>query len=210
MEYDITASTVLIAGLKGSGKTTMARHLARLVAPDRLAIYDPMREFRAREFEAAERAEPDMILSRRAFDDWMAGLMPEPPKKTTRHDVVIVDEANVYAPNKHELSEPLFAYINMGRHMRVGLVAVTRRLPQLNTHIVELADILIFYKLTGSNDITRLNRISAGLGVEVARLPQYHYAVVKDGDYTIHSPLEDPNAKRTSGGGERQRGRRRG
>ena len=210
MEYDITASTVLIIGLKGAGKTTMARHLARLVAPDRLAIYDPMREFRGSEFAAAERVEPERILSRRSFNEWADGLMPEHPKKTTKHDMIVIDEANIYAPNKYELGDALFSYINLGRHMRVGVVAITRRLAQLNTHMVELADTIICYRLAGSNDITRLNRLSAGLGVEVARLPPYHYAVLENGDYTIHSPLEDPYAKRTGGGGERQRGRRRG
>jgi len=215
IEYDTTAALVVVAGQKGSGKTTMARQITAKVAPDRLALYDPQREFADARFAAAERHEPQLVMSRAEFDDWFAARLPQPPRRTSPYDMVVIDEANIYLPSRRTPSNAVGAYLNMGRHMRTALLLVTRRLPQLHVDAVELADILVIFKLTGSNDISRLNRISAGLGVEAARLPPFHYAVVRDGEYTLHSPIqEDANVERKKrsrpSGDARQRGRRRG
>ena len=214
-EYDWTHSLVVVCGLKGSGKTTMARPLARQVAPDRLALYDPQREFAGGEFSASERHEPEKVMSRTEFEGWFGELLPPDGRDTSDYDAIIVDEANLYIPARYPLSEAVGAYTNMGRHIRTSLVCVTRRPVQLYVDVIELADYLIVYKLAGSNDISKLNSISAGLGIEVSRLPPYHYAVVRDGAYTLHSPLEDDNVRRNekrarrAGDGRRQRGWRR-
>ena len=217
IEYDATGAHIVICGLKGSGKTTLAKHLAAKVAPDRLAIYDPQRQFADARFAAAERHTPDLIMSRMEFEDWFSERLPQPPNLTSRADMVVVDEANIYVPSRGKLSTAVSAYLNQGRHMRVGLLLVTRRPVQLYTDAVELADMLVVFRLTGSNDVSKLNSMSAGLGVEAARLPKHHYAVVRDGEYTLHSPIDidmedvrHGGAKRTgAAGGARQRGRRR-
>ena len=188
-EYEIGGKRLVIAGRQGSGKTQLARHLAGLFDPARLTVYDPMRQFLGKPFEGAGVYHPKDTRSRTEFDAWLRHTLPPKGRRSSKYDCVIVDESNIFMPMGRRLTPAMDSHVSLGRHFGTTLICVTRRLQQLHTDVVELADYLVTFRLRGANASRRLNEESPGLGIEARGLPPYHYAV-SDGDgYTVHSPV---------------------
>jgi hypothetical protein len=73
--------------------------------------------------------------------------------------------------------------------MAFGFIA--RRPVQLNTDLIELADYIFVFRLTGANDVKYLNNLTRNLGDTVQSLGQYEFVIVNpDKTYQVYNPLK--------------------
>ena len=186
-EIDVRGKRVVVCGKPGSGKTRFAFHMAALAGAERRAVWDPQREFTG--FPGPGLYHPANPLDAKEFARWLGATTPQGGRKSSKYDMVLIDEANLVMANGKKLPPEVAAHVHLGRHFGAGWVSITRRLANLNVDVVELADYLVIFKLLGSNDVRRLNSICAGMGIEAQRLPDYHYLLFDGSEYTAHKPL---------------------
>lgn len=94
-------------------------------------------------------------------------------------DVLIVDESNVVF-NKNVLLPNAKQFVNTLRHVKVDLYVVARRPVDINITISELAQNRYIFRVSGVNDIKRLNDIFIGLGDRAFNLGEHDYIYLKN------------------------------
>lgn len=186
---------ILIVGLQGSGKTEYAKRVIRdhlMRDKKRILIFDIMDEYKP------ERRIDILRIKNKAqpapeAEFCIKAMINDPKQKTGKcaYSLLVIDETAQYYPNKSILP-PEFSLINHTmRHIPLRLVCITRRISQIHTDLSELATQLIIFKQAGTNDIKRLNDISAGLGDAAAKLKEHRYITVnEDRTFTEHEPIK--------------------
>jgi len=166
---------VCIFGLQGSGKSVYLKYICR-ENPKHL-VYDIMHEHNGLNqylpenkmfYDDATLAELDNVIKKLIID------------KPNKIKLLAIDECNRLCPNRRPLPSTIGYLNDEHRHMGLSLVFVARRPSQMNTDLVELAHILIIYRLTGKNDCDYLNNIVDGLGDKAKELDDYHYLYVDE------------------------------
>ena len=181
--------SVAIMGMKGTGKTTLCRVIARAAAP-RVVVWDPLSQFpvevsyRPRALSSAEFDE----LARRC---WHAAPM-----------MLVVSEAEQVIPQRGGVLPPAFqALALMGRNLGLRYVAETRQPQRLDKAVLDQADPTFIFKLAGR----ALEYMEEYLGrhdgrqLEVMRSwtkdPREgggRFFYYRDGELREHSPLSVP------------------
>ena len=169
---------VCVFGLRGSGKSVWLRNF--ISQYDNHLIVDPMVEYPGfRRYIPQNRS-----YGKDAIEEinLLASLLVVPKKNSgkAKVDLFAIDESNRYCPNKQPLPHTLLDIMDYQRHWKLTTVHVARRPVQMNTDIVELANIIIIFNLAGKNDQQYLNDLSKGLGDAVLELPKYHYMFVDE------------------------------
>lgn len=171
-------------GLRGSGKTVLLKHLLKL-QPKHLVV-DPLEEYDPKVFKVYR---PDSILSEKCplspveEMELLIAELVEPNAKADKLELFAIDEAQLFFPAREQLPFHAQSMVSLGRHWSstntdgLTVIYITRRPVELNTTIVELADLRVVYYLTGRNDLKYLSDICAGWDDEVASLPEYHFSV---------------------------------
>ena len=193
-KFDIKRQRVVILGSPGSGKTVMARHFAGLFDPIRLAVWDPMNEYMG---GPGVHVPPD-AQDKTEFNRWLASTLPSGGMRSSRFDGVIIDEANLCFPqSKTEMRRypEIEKFINLNRQFGVTFIAISKRPAWLSTDVLEMASAIIVFKLTGANDVRKLNDINNGMGRDAAALPPFHFLICRDGYYKHYSPIKMSEVK---------------
>lgn len=179
----------MVLGLKGSGKSNWVQHALTQPRYSGHVMYDVCREHDVLNQYLPEYRRGDRAISE--FDEMVTKLIVDAPR-SKRPDLLGIEEASRVAPNRGKQSEALLELIDLNRHYGVGIVAVARRPAQVHTDLIELADQLVVFRLTGTNDRRRLNREAEGLGDAAADLEDYHYILVDaDRSYSVHEPVDE-------------------
>lgn len=139
--------TIVICGVKGTGKTEWLRwFISQLPRP---FVVDPMEEFTEFENRYVPQTDRPEELERVAKKLWDIGNV-----------TLVVDEAELYLPNKLFVPPATFKIITRGRdrptHAGVGLVVCTRRIANLNKTVFGLSNHIIIFRHFGVNDIKYL------------------------------------------------------
>jgi hypothetical protein len=131
-----SSDRICVAGLTGTGKTTLTRYLASLAAP-RILIIDPLRQYN--EFPDNQRYIPDsfspLVMESKAR--WMCSVA---------NMTLIVEEAEQFMPQKKPLGQYTAQLIDMGRNWGAGVWASTRRIQNLNKDFFDLCSHLFLYQ----------------------------------------------------------------
>lgn len=139
-----TNAITTIAGMRGSGKTTLAKTiLAKVKGP--VIVYDPMHEYPE---EISFWPESDTQQDFNSFMEtcWDRGNI-----------YVCIDEAERYFKGKKQLTEFSAKIVNTGRHRNIGLLLITRRIAELNKTAFGLSDTVVFFQMFLPNDIKYIN-----------------------------------------------------
>lgn len=189
-------SHTMLFGLKGSGKSNWLQYVLREHADKYRShlLYDVCREH-------AEVPGGRYIPTHRRGDDGrdeldrVLGALVTDADRDRRPELVAVEEVSRFCSARSPPPAALYDLIDLNRHLGVGLIGVARRPAQVHADLVELADNLIIYRLTGKNDYRRLEEEVEGLGDAVRGLSEYQYVLVgPDRHYQVHAPVPEMNS----------------
>ena len=138
-----TNAITTIAGMRGSGKTTLAKQILRSVK-GKVIVYDPMHEY-PKKISFHPRSD-----SKHDFNAFMAACWKQ------GNVYVCVDEAEHYFPLKKVMLSSVFKVVNTGRHRNIGLLIITRRIAELNKTVFGLSNTGVFFQMFLPNDIKYL------------------------------------------------------
>lgn len=166
-------------GGRGSGKSTLVKHI--LASTKSHLVYDPMDEYGG--FHRYTPTDRESVEECNKFVK--AGIIKWKPA------LAVIDEANKYIlPNNTRLPSAIADLVDFGRHWKISFGCVARRPVQFHTDIVELANFLFFFRLSGRNDYQYMEDLHVGLGDEVRRLKPYEFVILENGSkLTIHTAL---------------------
>jgi len=186
---ELVGRTTAIYGLKGTGKSNFTQWLLSRPQYAGHLVYDLCREHdRLKRYLPEHRRGDD---AERELDTVVERMVTNQPRRL-RPEVVAVEEVSRFSGPNSQPPESVYELVDLARHYGVGLVTIARRPAQVHTDLTELADNLIFFRLTGTNDRKKLNRMVDGLGDVVANLPDYHFArVTPDRRVFVHSPVPE-------------------
>jgi hypothetical protein len=196
-----------ILGVKKSGKSTLANML--LTQAGATALYfDTLAE-------SPPSAPYDFVIPKDRYsvvelETVIASITPaganvdkfEPPYR-----LFVIDEANRFCPPKPHPLPPKVADLNdQCRHYHMSVIYIARRPVQLNSDLIELADYVFIFRLTGKNDLVYLDALVAGLGDAVRSLKAHEFVIVHpDKSYEISAPVKADKAWITRADSERKR-----
>lgn len=187
MELKRKVTTVL--GLRGTGKSNWTQWALTHPQYGAHLMYDVCREH-----EALNRYMPTHRRGDKAtaeLEAVLGGFIVD-NDRAKRPELICLEEASRFAPNKGKQSEALLELLDLARHYDIGMLSIARRAAQVHTDLIEMADNLIVFRLTGKNSHKRLEREVEGLGDTVRALDDYHYVHVKpDRSYEVMSPVPE-------------------
>lgn len=179
----------MLFGGKGAGKSTWLQHTLSRPEYRSHLVWDLMREHQTLNRYVPDNRRGDKL--QKEFQVSMERLVLE-ADRSERPELVAVEEASRVAPNAGGVPDALAELVDLNRHYGVGLLGVARRPAQVWTDLVELADNIIIYRLTGKNDVRRLNQEMEGLGDAARELDNYEFIrVTPDRRWSIHDPVPE-------------------
>lgn len=157
-----------IAGLRGTGKTTLSNYLAKLCG-DNILIYDPMNQYQS--FKPEHRYIPK--------SDSMSEFDAVCRRVIARGNMVFfIEEAERYLGQGKLLGPDAYVLINRGRNWGIGVVAVTRRIQRLSKDYFDLCDNIIFFRC-GTQSLKVRGYLEEMIGqtvcAQIRQLKQYHF-----------------------------------
>jgi len=172
MFSEIKNKKIVISGIQGSGKTTLAKNIARRF---RTAVYTPHRY---------EWQNENVVIFK--FDDFVSdfGFFCSKVKefaKEKKIDCFIVDEFDLLVKNFFSVNSEFFDLWVNHRHYGLTIVVVTRRLQDLTTRIYNTAEFLCLFKIESPQVRELLNKVSDGLGDAVQKLDYFEFIVKQIG-----------------------------
>ena len=169
MSVSFADKQVAVFGLRGTGKSTFVNNLARGYKRKAL-VWDPLGE----------------VSGVTTYDTYVPELADETEfervvayARSHKYQLLVADEINRLAlPKPHPLPPCIRDMVDYSRHWHLTVAWVARRPVQVHTDLIELADFIVCFRLTGKNDRAYLESLSEGLGDAVFSLPDYHYILV--------------------------------
>lgn len=158
-----TNSITTIAGMRGSGKTTMAVRILSKVKGNKI-VYDPMHEYPE---DISYWPESDTLKD---FDTFLQACWEK------GNIYICVDEAERYFKGKKMLTEHAVRIVNTGRHRNIGLLIVTRRIAELHKTAFGLSELVIFFQMFLPNDIKYIKEFYKGAEA-LQKLKKFKYKV---------------------------------
>ena len=132
----VSTDRITIAGLPGSGKTTLAKYLAHRAQPQVL-IYDPLDQYTG--FPAECRYVPQSD-SQEEFEAVCRQLCSK------QDTFFVVEECERYIGQGKALGPYAFDLINRGRNWGIGVMGVTRRIQRMSKDFFDLSRHVFFYR----------------------------------------------------------------
>lgn len=182
MNVDLVRKSFCCFGLRGTGKSTLANHIADQFKSKAL-VYDTLRE-------APINSNYDIYQPR------IRNSVPELEAviariKQSQYKLFMIDETNRFAPSKPVPLPAQLADLNdQCRHYGLTVGYIARRPCQLNQDLTELADYLFIFHLKGKGDIRYLDDISSGLGDAVLSLHDFQFVLVMpDRSFTVQPAI---------------------
>jgi len=189
---DLTSKGWVVFGLRGSGKSWFLKSVLDST-PDHI-VYDPLNEHLGyRRYIPTDR---DSVTELEEFLGAM--VVPKAPQGPQEllsvPALVVIDEANRYVrPKPHPLPKGVSDLVDLARHWAMSFGCVCRRPVQFHTDIVELADYVFFFGLSGKNDYRYMEDLHQGLGDQVRALKRWHFVSLAGGrEITVHVPIDTP------------------
>jgi len=179
----------MIFGLKGGGKSNFFQYLLSKPQYQNTLVYDVCREHAGYNRYIPEHTRGKEAIAE--FDGVTSRLITD-VDRNQRPELFAIEEVSRLAPTSGRQADSLMELVDLNRHYGIGLLGVARRPAKVNTDLTELADNLVIFRLTGKNDVRRLNQEADGLGDKARQLDDYHFIHVRpDRSYTVHAPVPE-------------------
>lgn len=182
MDINLKNKTFVVAGLKNTGKTFLVQNAILNSIPNN-AVYDITGEYKNCKSAKYVYASSNKQYSQEMIsevDNFIEKLV-----NAKKPELVIFEEADCVLPNMRITSSSLLHLNSTCRHFDkergISVGFITRRLPDLNSKIVEIADYIFIFQLSGKNDLIYLEQLKKGLSEQMAQIEQNHKFIVLDG-----------------------------
>jgi hypothetical protein len=192
IDIDLSNVSFCVLGVKGSGKSTLVNKLLMDCGVDGL-YYDTLGETPANvPFNFYVPKDRYSVIE---LESIINKITPQKGQDihnfTPPFSMFIVDEMPRFAPAKpHPLPESVADLNDQNRHYLMSVGYVARRPSQLNSDLVELANYLFIFRLTGKNDLVYLDATVKGLADAVQGLEKYEFVLVHpDKHFEICNPI---------------------
>lgn len=167
---------ITIVGLQGSGKTYLAKNYFLKRVKQHLVIdpnneYDLFTRYIPKFADDLDKLKEELkLVTKRLILPNVLWIEKKNKKKVKKPlHLVVMDEADLYMPSRKPMIPQLrYLYVEC-RHMQLDLIAITRRLTDINAYPVEVSDYLIIFKQAGYNDLKRLREIGGKEAEEMMR-----------------------------------------
>lgn len=186
---DFRDKVTCIFGLRKSGKSTLAHYINQQYG-NKAMVYDTQHEFPVDGDYFVYK--PQDKFSTNELMNTIFFYTKNRKQSTPKIDMITIDEGNRFAEGGNAPLDYRINDLNDSlRHepYQVGVIWIARRPTQLNAHIVNLADIIICFQLSGLRDVQYLNNLYNGLGYEVQKLKPYHACMLSGNKLTYIAPI---------------------
>lgn len=186
VEMPLRATKFTIMGIQGSGKTVLARFIARRF---RTLVYSPHAHDWTNE-RKVHLITPASINKK--FEDGIEQVVKF--FVDSKFDLLVLDESDLLFRTKFDIKREANNLIVNHRHIKGGKAVcfVTRRPQDIPPKILETCHTLFIFSLEGKNAIEHLEGIRKGLGKQAAQLPfgSFKFLLKKIGqDAVIAGPI---------------------
>jgi len=183
----LKSNATAVYGLKGTGKSNFVQWLLTRRPYQAHLMFDLCREHDAlnRYVPTHRRGDEAEVELNELITRMVTGQ-----RRNMRPEVVAVEEVSRFCGPNSPPPDSVYELIDLARHYGVGLLTTARRPAQVHSDLTELADNVIFFRLTGKNEYRALNRMVDGLGDVVRNLGDYQFArVTGDRRVFVHDPV---------------------
>lgn len=186
---DLTGKTYVTLGLKGTGKSTLNDTIRNSYGESAL-FYDTLHE--SPENVVYDVYQPVDKYSVKELDSVIKTILPKNKFAEPKYRLFVIDEANRFCPPYPKpLPDSVKDLNDITRHYGMTIGFIARRPTQLHTDIVEMADYLFIYRLTGKNDMVYLENTVSGLGDAVKSLGNFEFVQVNpDKSFHVCEPIK--------------------
>jgi hypothetical protein len=188
---DLTGKTFVVLGVKGAGKSTLVDMIHNSYGEQAL-YYDTLHEApEATEYNVYQPADKYSIPE---LESVISAIIPATKFAVPKFKVFTVDEGNrFFKPYPKPMPQKAKELNDICRHFGMSFGVIARRPSQLHTDLVDLADYLFIYRLTGKNDLVYLENTASGLSEAVRTLGVHEFVQVNpDKSFEVCEPIK-PN-----------------
>jgi DNA helicase HerA-like ATPase len=196
MDGSIRGKQVAVFGKKGMGKSFFVNSLMAEMDGN-YACFDPMREHHDyRDDDVVVRpTERRGSKAERQLVEFVEFVV----SNRSRFEFIIVDEINRFHNKNSALDGPVGDLVDFTAHYGLGFIFCARRPVQVHPDLQELSDYQFIFRLTGVNDVRRLDNLVSGLGERVASLDEREYISVSPGGSFERQPPVSANLEHRKG-----------
>jgi len=195
---------ITIIGLQGSGKTYLAKKAFLDREPNHLVI-DPNDEYAGytryvpKYADDYEKLVEEIKIAVRKLvlpNTWSLEQLEKKGKdKPDRLKLLVIDEADLILPAKHNINAAIRNLIVKSRHLRLDIIFISRRPTDLNAYVMDVSDFLIVYKQVGYNALKTLRALKLDSDKAIKELDYENHEFLlfdRERAYTKHT-LDDFN-----------------
>ncbi len=186
---------ITITGIRGSGKSYFLNTL--LKSNNSFLVYDLMHEHKIDgaikinnlkdlQFHLSK-GHRKLIYRPKSADfeefDWICDAVYRMGNRT-----LFVEEANRMMPNM-QISSSASQFIDLGRHRKVGMVCLTRRIALLDKLPVSQSEHIIVFKTVLPNDIKYLKEFIGDIAEQAKDLDDHKFLYHSNGKTVLHDKI---------------------
>lgn len=187
---------VTIIGLQGSGKTYLAKRVF-LDKEKRHLVIDPNDEYAGytryvpKYTDDYEKLSEEIKVAIRKLvlpNTWSIEQLEKSGKeKKDRLKLLVIDEADLMLPARHNINAAVRNLIVKSRHLRLDIVFISRRPTDLNAYVMDVSDYLIVFKQVGYNALKTLRALKLDSDTAIKELDyEKHEFLLFDRERNYH------------------------
>ena len=208
---------VCIYGGTGSGKSTLAKMIIKRLP--KVVVMDPMNEYKGQGWRSAHSVSD---LRRVMAAQWAKGpvraslncpggseatagevaellwqaqaTFPKDPRELT----FVIDEANMFYPNKPGLPAALNRVTLQGRHRGINLLVITQRPSRISTDLRGQATQVNAFQLPGPHDRRAVEEVCEGVGDAVRILRKFEFIRIEGAQFSKFKTYKNGTFKEIS------------
>lgn len=170
----------IIAGLRGSGKSTLSKYLINLLYKnyDYVIIIDPLHEY---DIKLQNTITLKIDLTKDV--QYIFSKIYNKMLKVNKRVLLVIDEADLIFKNRSSLNYEQKHAIHYSRHYNISIIVITRRFANLHTDLVSESSNFFMFKLISSADLETLRSMGLSFLInEMVKLKKYEFLI-----YSIYS-----------------------
>ncbi len=159
---------IVIAGVQGTGKTTLAKYLLQRITKPKIII-DPNGEY--------EKNLGEVIIPYGDISELLTKLVAR------GNLCVAIDEADMFFRQSHYPLSGIYHYfVHLGRHRNLLRIFITRRIADLHKDVVSQATHIISFYQFLPNDIDYLKKFMGSGALLTTKLQKHQFIIFEQGN----------------------------